>query len=745
CGATYTHVESRPGNGGSGTSGMLHHLLKKHPLIHAEIMRASPAAKARRTEGNEMGGSGGGGSGSGDGDGGGGGGGKAPSPVDFSASPGTALDRLRAGGLGSDEAPPIPYTPRLSITAEETLAHDRRLVLMCALQTLDPTSLDSSLGFRLFLDGLSPGYSAARRRAPASNPAAVANAILRDLCTGVRQEIAAALKSQSDSCRRLGWTGPFVGLQVDSTGMSGGAGAWAGGEEDGGGDEVCTASVSFVPQGFDGLVRLAIGARFFRGRQASDAKKAWIRELTSDLFASMCGQSEPKDVYLAATLGCCSGGGGDGGGSFRRALEDMGIPVLMCSSHRLHSAVAWSLGGSGSFGSGGGSGDADSNGADNSASSSNGLKCANAKMRDVVRRAVSMVEIFQHWRPRDGASSAGPAAAALETVRSEVEELAVALTRTRGANARRSHALFERLLGLAGPLTAYFRGNPSSLSLHPSEWQAIREAASILEPALEVVAKVHAEKEPGEGEGGRAAAEPPGGAGNHQAGSAYSNGDGVVGAASRAAAAAGKRKKSAPGIFLAESIELHANLHCSFIYPLQDIRTGNSGSEMETGAGVGGDGGAAADGAFCSKRVGDLTPEAQALLEAVAEAMEDNGLGRAREDTEAVAMLLDPRFKQCCASTCVDGGNELKLRARSAVTSQLMKFKGPAEAGGDAGGRQSGGGRSGGGRGAAQRQEAGGAMAVSRLDKMRQAQKMEAEAAAAGGDGSASSPGGTAG
>ncbi|CAN0218738.1 unnamed protein product, partial [Ectocarpus sp. 12 AP-2014] len=39
CGATYTHVESRPGNGGSGTSGMLHHLFKKHPLIHAEIIR----------------------------------------------------------------------------------------------------------------------------------------------------------------------------------------------------------------------------------------------------------------------------------------------------------------------------------------------------------------------------------------------------------------------------------------------------------------------------------------------------------------------------------------------------------------------------------------------------------------------------------------------------------------------------------------------------------------------------------
>lgn len=157
-------------------------------------------------------------------------------------------------------------------------------------------------------------------------------------------------------------------------------------------------------------------------------------QLTAGLFAGICGQSEPRDVYLAATLGGCSGG--DGGGSFRRTLEDMGIPVLVCSSHRLHSAVARSLGGCG--------GAVDSNGAGNiCGGSSNGEKCANGKMRDVVRRAVSMVEIFQHWGPPEGGSSAGPTAA-LETVRAEVEELAVALTRTRRANARRVQYVWAR-------------------------------------------------------------------------------------------------------------------------------------------------------------------------------------------------------------------------------------------------------------------------------------------------------------
>lgn len=153
------------------------------------------------------------------------------------------------------------------------------------------------------------------------------------------------------------------------------------------------------------------------------------------------------------------------------------------------------------------------------------------------------------------------------------------------------------------------------------------------------------------------------------------------------------------------------------------------------------------EGRLCSTRVENLTPEAQALLGAVAEDMEESGLGRAREDTEAAAMLLDPRFKQCCASTCVDGGNALKLRALTAVSSQLRKFRGPAEAAGVGAGAGAGGGN--GAAPPAQQQEGGGTAVVSRLEKMRQAQKMEAVAAVtpgglrAGGGGAAAAAAGT--
>lgn len=34
---------------------MLHHLFKKHPHIHAEIMRCNPSTKARKVEGERVG------------------------------------------------------------------------------------------------------------------------------------------------------------------------------------------------------------------------------------------------------------------------------------------------------------------------------------------------------------------------------------------------------------------------------------------------------------------------------------------------------------------------------------------------------------------------------------------------------------------------------------------------------------------------------------------------------------------
>lgn len=53
CGATYTHIEASGGHGGSGTSGMLNHLVNKHPLLFAEMDHKSHRAgnKLRKMQG----------------------------------------------------------------------------------------------------------------------------------------------------------------------------------------------------------------------------------------------------------------------------------------------------------------------------------------------------------------------------------------------------------------------------------------------------------------------------------------------------------------------------------------------------------------------------------------------------------------------------------------------------------------------------------------------------------------------
>lgn len=53
CGSTYTHVEASGGYGGSGTSGMLNHLSKKHIPEHAAIMRANALASKKNNPDGE--------------------------------------------------------------------------------------------------------------------------------------------------------------------------------------------------------------------------------------------------------------------------------------------------------------------------------------------------------------------------------------------------------------------------------------------------------------------------------------------------------------------------------------------------------------------------------------------------------------------------------------------------------------------------------------------------------------------
>ena len=61
-------------------------------------------------------------------------------------------------------------------------------------------------------------------------------------------------------------------------------------------------------------------------------------QVTTDAFARIVGAEncEPSNIYVAATV--------DQGGNMSNAFGNMGVPVLICSGHRLNSAVSRATG-----------------------------------------------------------------------------------------------------------------------------------------------------------------------------------------------------------------------------------------------------------------------------------------------------------------------------------------------------------------------------------------------------------------
>lgn len=135
-------------------------------------------------------------------------------------------------------------------------------------------------------------------------------------------------------------------------------------------------------------------------------------KLTSDLFTEICGESEPKRVYLAATVG---GNGIQNNSAVRDALRELGVPVAACFSSRLHMAVMRSLGKS----CAGLVEEKDYDGQND-----------NPKMREIVDKARAMIEAFVVWPSREARGSN------LEPMREEIEKLVVVLERTRLTGAR---------------------------------------------------------------------------------------------------------------------------------------------------------------------------------------------------------------------------------------------------------------------------------------------------------------------
>ncbi|CAN0351513.1 unnamed protein product [Pylaiella littoralis] len=130
---------------------------------------------------------------------------------------------------------------------------------MCCVD-MRPFSMAHPAGFQYFVGGLSPAYvTETIHKSTLSN-------ILDALAADVRANLITTLKDHVDSCKKLGWGGPFFGVQSDLTSTHG--------------TEFCTLTVSFIPRGHTEMERLTLTTKAFPGTHTASDVDPWIREVS---------------------------------------------------------------------------------------------------------------------------------------------------------------------------------------------------------------------------------------------------------------------------------------------------------------------------------------------------------------------------------------------------------------------------------------------------------------------------------
>lgn len=97
-----------------------------------------------------------------------------------------------------------------------------------------------------------------------------------------------------------------------------------------------------------------------------------LAQVTIDAFGGIVGEAncEPRLIYIAATV--------DQGANMVNAFKRMGVETLLCSGHRLNSAVQWATGVGGSY-------KADGTGT-----------CKNRQSRELTTKTTAMVGHCSH-------------------------------------------------------------------------------------------------------------------------------------------------------------------------------------------------------------------------------------------------------------------------------------------------------------------------------------------------------------
>ncbi|CAM9137372.1 unnamed protein product, partial [Pylaiella littoralis] len=115
--------------------------------------------------------------------------------------------------------------------------------------------------------------------------------------------------------------------------------------------------------------------------------------------------------------------------------------------------------------------------------------------------------------------------------------------------------------------------------------------------------------------------------------------------------------------FVGQSINDFFVLHHSVSAPDQDIRCLDPW-----------------DGPKTSVTTSQLQPLTRTLLTVMAEDMSERELGSATLSPETINLVLDPRFKSCCSSVCLNGGAALQARVAVDVEGAFDYFLGYTKA-----------------------------------------------------------------
>lgn len=173
--------------------------------------------------------------------------------------------------------------------------------------------------------------------------------------------------------------------------------------------------------------------------------------------------------------------------------------------------------------------------------------------------------------------------------------------------------MMERIVRLYTALGAYFVRNPNNRSLSAIEWQATVEVLSVLDEAAQTSRQI---------QGGRHA-------------------------------------------HVAQAINDFFILYQSVSANEQEIRSlhsPNSPGSMPV--------------AKTEVPVSKLCSTAQTLLKVLAEIMHKKGLGSADTVPERINLVLDSRFKSCCAAVCLNGGDALQETVCNEIKEQFATFEG---------------------------------------------------------------------